>query len=126
MKTKILSILTILALSIGACTDYLDPYPNGDRSDEDIWKYPEMAQGLVGQAYDYLSRNYNDNEGAYLDCATDNAVATSTSSDIQNIAVGSWTISNDPFADYWNRDYRGIASVNRFLETAKGSTPATL
>jgi len=120
MKTKLIYTLALLTFIFSACEDYLEPYPNGDRSDEDIWVYPEMAQGLIGQAYDFIPRNYNDNDGAFLDCATDNAVSTSTTRNIRNISVGAWTTSNDPFDNYWERNYRGIASINRFLEDDKG------
>jgi len=120
MKNILKYMIAGLVVLFAGCQDYLEPYPNGDRSDEDIWVYPEMAQGLVGQVYDFMPRNYNDDEGAYLDCATDNAVSTSTTRSIRNISVGAWTTSNDPFDGYWERDYRGISSLNRFLEDDKG------
>ena len=118
-KTKIilLGIVTVLLVS---CVDFLEPYPNGDRSKEDIWEYQEMVQGLVGKSYDYLSRNYNNNEGAYMDCITDNAVRTSTTDAMRQLAVGSLTTGMDPFRTYWDNDYKGINLVNMFLDERKG------
>ena len=105
---------------LGSCVKYLDPYPNGDRSSEDLWNYQDMIQGLVGQCYDYMPRNYNDNEGAYLDCATDNAVVTSTTNTLRSLAVGTLSTTQDPFKVYWDRDYKAIRLVNTFLKDRRG------
>ncbi len=120
MKSIKIILFGCLALLIGSCTDYLDPYPNGDRQEEDIWGYQDMVQGLVGQCYDNMPRNYNDNEGAYLEGATDNAVLTSNTNSMKRLANGSLVTSQDPFQTYWDRDYRSIRSVNMFLENRRG------
>lgn len=114
--TFILLIGTLLA----SCVDYLDPYPNGNRDSEDLWQYQDMVQGLVGQCYDYMPRNYNDNEGVYLDGASDDVVITSTTNSMTRLAVGSLPTSQDPFRTYWDRDYRAIYSVNLFLKDRRG------
>ena len=120
MKTKtILLFGGILALT-GACSKYLDPYPNGDRSSEDIFLYQDMVQGLVGQCYDNMPRNYNDNEGVYLDWATDDAVSTNPTQATRRLAVGSLTTGSDPFSTYWTRDYNSLKLVNMFLKDRRG------
>lgn len=120
MKTKTILLLGgILALS-GACSKYLDPYPNGDRSSEDIFLYQDMVQGLVGQCYDNMPRNYNDNEGVYLDWAADDAVSTNPTQATRRMAVGSLTTASDPFSTYWTRDYNSIKLVNMFLKDRRG------
>lgn len=120
MNTKRITILTLLVVLLSSCADYLDPYPNGDRSRDDIWRYQDMVQGLVGSCYDFLPRNYNDNEGAYLDCATDNAVATSSTHSLRRLAIGAITTGQDPFQTYWDDDYKAILRLNMFLEDRKG------
>lgn len=120
MKTKNLILLGTLAVFFVSCVDFLDPYPNGDRSKEDIWQYQDMVQGLVGQCYDNMSRNYDNNEGAYFDCISDNAVQTSTTASLRQMAVGALTTGQDPFRTYWDRDYKSINLVNMFLEDRKG------
>lgn len=114
----LISGLVIIMLS--SCTDYLDPYPNGDISGEELWGYQNMVQGLVGQCYDYMPKNYDDNEGAYLDCASDNAVLTSTTGNIRRLAVGTLSTDMDPFFTYWDRDYMAIRSLNLFLNDNRG------
>jgi len=121
MKTKnILFLLGFLLVGLTACVKYLDAYPNGARSDSDVWKYPEMAQGLIGQMYSGIPKNYDNNEGAYLDCATDNAVSTSTTRDMDKLALGLTVTSSDPFQTYWDRDYKQIYQANMFLTGRKG------
>ena len=124
MKTKIILLGVLLIMGV-SCTDYLDPYPNGDKSTEDIWKYQDMVQGLVGQCYDNMTRNYDNNEGAYLDCATDDGVSTVSTQAMRRLALGALTPSadynsSDLFANYWARDYASIKLVNMFLKDRRG------
>jgi hypothetical protein len=131
MKTKTILLLGGILALFGACTKYLDPYPNGDRSSEDIWLYQDMVQGLVGQCYDNMSRNYWEsgtstsnintcNEGVGMDFATDDAVSTSPTQALRRLAVGSLTTGNDPFANLWTRDYNSLKLVNMFLKDRRG------
>ncbi len=120
MVTKKILLLGFILVLISSCRKYLDPYPNGDYSDEDIWEYQNMVQGLVGQCYDWMPKNYNDNEGAYIDGATDNAVLTNSTYVLRRMAVGAMTTSNDAFQTYWTRDYRAIRNVNLFLKDRRG------
>ena len=120
MKTRKILLSTIIAVCLLSCSDFLDPYPNGDRSEEDLWEYQDMVQGLIGQSYDYMSRNYDNNEGAYFDCMSDNAVRTSTTDPLRQLAVGALTTGQDPFRTYWDRDYKAIRLLNMFLEDRKG------
>lgn len=119
MKTEKI-YLAIIAVCLLSCDGFLDPYPNGDRSTEDLWEYQDMVQGLIGQSYDYMSRNYDNNEGAYLDCISDDAVRTSTTDPLRQLAVGALTTGQDPFRTYWDRDYKAIRLLNMFLEDRKG------
>ncbi|MPR33088.1 RagB/SusD family nutrient uptake outer membrane protein [Salmonirosea aquatica] len=114
------AFLLLIGTLLASCVDYLDPYPNGNRDSEDLWQYQDMVQGLVGQCYDFMPRNYNDNEGVYLDGASDDVVITSTTNNITRLAVGSLPTSQDPFRTYWDRDYRAIYSVNLFLKDRRG------
>jgi hypothetical protein len=125
MKTKIISIAGLILLLAVSCKDYLDPYPNGIRTGEDIWLYQENVQGLVTRCYDNMSRNYGRsttyaNEGVYLDGASDDAVITTTTQPLHRLATGSITTNQDPFLTYWNRDYQSIYLVNLFLKDRRG------
>lgn len=120
MTTKRILLSGLILMLIMSCSKYLDPFPNGDYSDEDIWNYQNLVQGLVGQCYDNMPRNYNDNEGAYLDGATDNAVITSSTNNMNRLASSTMTPSNDAFLTYWSRDYKSIRNVNLFLKDRKG------
>ncbi len=119
MKIKILTFSIIIGLLV-SCNDFMDPYPNGGYTTDDIWDYQDMVQGLIVECYTYMATNYNNNEGAYLDGATDNAVITNTSNAVRRLAVGALPTSSDPFLSYWIRDYDGIYLANLFLKDRKG------
>jgi starch-binding outer membrane protein, SusD/RagB family len=121
MNSKIVLIGSFIILTyLTSCINYLDPYPNGDRSFDDLWEYQGMVQGLVGQSYDYMPRQYNDNEGVYFDGATDDAVLTSSTNDMRRLALGTLPTSRDPFVTFWDRDYKAIKLVNTFLKDRMG------
>lgn len=123
MKTKRIILLASIIALLGSCAKYLEPYPNGNYDSESLWEYQNLVQGLVGNCYDLVNsdtRNYNDIEGAYLDGATDNAVVTSSTNVMSRYAVNSMTTSQDPFATYWDRDYRAIRNCNLFLKDRRG------
>jgi hypothetical protein len=122
MDTKKIIFLGFILVLLGSCTKYLEPYPNGSKDSDQIWLYPENIQGLIGQCYDYINptNNYNDNEGAYLDGATDNAVITSSTNTIHKLAINTITTSQDIFQTYWDRDYKIIREVNLFLKDRRG------
>ncbi|MCJ7447658.1 MAG: RagB/SusD family nutrient uptake outer membrane protein [Bacteroidales bacterium] len=129
MKTKKITILFgALIILISSCKDYLDPWPNGNYDNENIWEYQNMVQGIINRCYDNIDaysvgnsyRTYNDNEGAFLDGVTDDAVITSTANTLRRYAVNAMTSSNDPFATYWDRDYRTISQCNIFLKDGRG------
>lgn len=105
---------------LSSCQDFLDPRPNGERTGEDIWDFQANIQGLIGRCYDNMPTNYNDNEGAYLEGATDNAVLTSSTHTLRRFATGALTTGQDPFLTYWNRDYQSINLVNMFLNDRRG------
>ncbi len=120
MNKKVLLLSVLILWLTGSCKDYLNPYPNGIRTGEDIWKYQENIQGLIGRCYDYMSTNYDNNEGVYLDGATDDAEITSSTNALRRLATGSITTGQDPFLTYWNRDYQAIYLVNLFLKDRRG------
>jgi starch-binding outer membrane protein, SusD/RagB family len=123
MKTKKIIILGFIIALLGSCAKFLEPYPNGNYDSKMIWDYQWQIQGLIGYCYDQVNsnnRNYNDNEGVYLDGATDDAVMTSTTNVMSRYAVNSMTTSQDPFATYWDRNYRAIRNCNLFLKDRRG------
>lgn len=106
--------------ALTGCSGFLDPYPSAIRDEEYILTSPTAMQGLIGECYEWISTNYNNNEGAYMDCLTDNAVRTSRTDVISRMAVGVTSPSNDPFQTYWTRDYQGIYNTNLFLHEGNG------
>ena len=120
MNTKISLLAGLIMLISVSCENFLEPFPRGYYTDEDIWNYPNLVEGLINRCYDLMAYNYNDNEGAYLDGATDNAVITSTLHPLQRMATGALITGQDPFRTYWDRNYRGIYQLNLFLKDRKG------
>lgn len=120
MKNKAKIYLGAALLAFSSCTDFLDPYPYGNFPEEEFWKNQGAVQGLVNQCYSYMKKDYNNNEGYFLDGATDDAVLTNTMEAMTKLATGALTTSADPFKAFWTDDYKAIALVNKFLENRNG------
>lgn len=121
MKTlKIAAVAALTVSVLSSCSGFLDPYPSAIRSEEYIITSPTAMQGLIGECYEWIPTNYNNNEGAYLDCMTDNAVRTSKTDAISRMAIGVNSPENNPFQTYWSRDYQGIYNTNLFLKDGNG------
>jgi starch-binding outer membrane protein, SusD/RagB family len=123
MKTKKILIFGFIALLVSSCVNYLEPYPQGNYDSDQLWEYQELVQGLIGYCYDQVNsnnRNYVDNEGLYLDGATDDAVLTSSTHAMSRYTQNALTTSQDPFATYWDRNYRAIRNCNLFLKDRRG------
>jgi starch-binding outer membrane protein, SusD/RagB family len=123
MKIKRIILFGFIIALLGSCANYLDPYPQGNYDSETLWNYQNLVQGLIGYCYDNLNsnvRNYTDNESVYLDGATDDAVITSPTHVLRRYALNTMTTGQDPFATYWDRDYRSIRNCNLFLKDRRG------
>lgn len=123
MKTKKLFIFVLIAALFSSCVDYLEPYPQGNYTEETLWEYQSQVQGLIGYCYDQINsnnRNYVDNEGIYLDGATDDAVITSSTNVMRRYTQNTMITSQDPFETYWDRNYRAIRNCNLFLKDRRG------
>lgn len=116
-KTVYIICSLILAVS---CKGFLDPYPSAIRDEQFVTSSPTTMQGLIGECYEWISTNYNNNEGAYLDCLTDNAVRTSKTDVMTRLATGISSTDNNPFQTYWTRDFQGIYNCNLFLKDGNG------
>jgi hypothetical protein len=122
MNTKKILLFAFMLVLLGSCVNYLEPYPQGNKDSENIWEYSENINGLIGYCYDNMNsnRNYNDNEGVYLDGATDDVVITSSTQAMRRLAVNTITTGQDPVQTYWDRDYKAIRNVNLFLKDRRG------
>ncbi len=123
MKTKRIFIYGLILALLSSCADYLEPYPQGNYDEDMLWEYQTLVQGLIGYCYDQVNsntRNYADNEGIYLDGATDDAVLTSSTHVMRRYTQNTMTTSQDPFATYWDRNYRAIRNCNLFLKDRRG------
>ena len=111
MKIKNIVLTTAAVALLGSCVNYLEPYPQGNYDTEMLWDYQSLVQGLIGYCYDQVNsnvRNYTGNEDIYMDAITDDGVITSSTHVMRRYANNTMTTSQDPFATYWDRDYRAI------------------
>jgi len=120
--SKYLFLTAIIALS--SCNSLLDKQFDDTLSDTQILRDPSLMMGLQTSIYNYMPRNdfsYNVIGSSMLDCATDDGMESSGSSDIHNMTNGAWS-PNKTIDDQWSRLYKGIRKCYLFFNYIDRST----
>jgi SusD family. len=103
-----------------ACEDALDTKLTWQIGDSDVWRVPELAQGVLYKAYSGIANRPDCFEDNFLDCATDNAVTNMRSSAVYRLGMGGMTAFTNPIAN-WDNAYNMLEYVNSFLENGLSS-----
>jgi len=109
MKKLIIYLLPVLFLT--SC-DFLEPRPIQDQTDEDLWSVADYGEGILTIAYTTLNATYP----VDMDYYTDNAVPSVAG--INDLALGSWTVENNPIGD-WDTYYNNLKYINLFIKKGK-------
>lgn len=113
-RINIIFLLCSLFLLI-ACENVLEEKKVNQWTEDDVWRVPQMAQGVLMKAYAGIANVPDNSGGNFLDAATDNALTNSYSSSVYKVAMGGMTTSVNPF-DNWSVCYDQLQYVHQFLE----------
>ena len=111
MKIKNILVLAILAGSFCACADLITPSVENAQTEEQMFKDPASAQGVLGYAYSTLPFETS----STTDIATDDAVTNDLGSSYRSMAQGTWAANNDPVSQ-WQARKITIQYMNIFLK----------
>ena len=106
-------------LALCSCESMFENKIVNEWSDEEVWRIPELAEGVLLQAYSEIPRRVDNFDGDFLDAATDNAVTNKWSSDVYIVGNGGLS-ANDNRIGNWSVCLSQIQTINEFLE--KGLT----
>lgn len=82
----------------------------------------DKVKEVMTNVYGYLQSGFSSVGGTMLDCASDDAVYTSSTDSIKTYFDGSWSASN-VIDDQWGHLYSGIRAANYFLENCPEDFP---
>ena len=111
MKIKNILILAILAGSFCACADLINPSVQNAQTEEQMFKDPSSAQGILGYGYANLPFETK----STTDIATDDAVTNDLGNTYRSMAQGTWAANNDPMSQ-WQARKITIPYMNLFLK----------
>jgi len=111
MKIKNILILAILAGSFCACADLINPSEQNAQTEEQMFKDPSSAQGILGYGYANLPFETK----STTDIATDDAVTNDLGNSYRSMAQGTWAANNDPMSQ-WQARKIAIQYMNLFLK----------
>ena len=121
MKKILWMIISLAAaLLLGACNGFLDQLPSGNYTDENYADYPALVRGYVEKAYSLRPSSYLSTPGMACDGYADNMAWRDRGSAMWRFCTGASTMSDDPLAGLWTRDYTGIYYCNLFLHESLG------
>lgn len=112
LRIMIIPVISVLAMS---CEDVLDTKPINEWDDGKVWNIPELAEGVLVQAYSAISGTPDNFDGNFLDAATDNAVTNSYTSGVYKVGIGGITKADNPISN-WNDCYTQMQHIHLFLE----------
>lgn len=108
-------ISLILLTALCSCEDIFENKTVNEWSDEEIWRIPELAEGVLMQAYSAIPRRADNFDGDFLDAATDNAVTNAWSSAVYAVGGGGISTINNRLGN-WSECLSQIQTINEFLE----------
>ena len=117
MKIKNILILAIMAGSFCACADLINPSEQNAQTEEQMFKDPSSAMGILGYAYGNLPFETK----STTDIATDDAVTNDLANSYRSMAQGTWAANNDPMSQ-WQARKITIQYLNLFLKNAENVT----
>ncbi len=117
MKLKNILILAIMAGSFCACADLINPSEQNAQTEEQMFKDPSSAMGILGYAYGNLPFETK----STTDIATDDAVTNDLANSYRSMAQGTWAANNDPMSQ-WQARKITIQYLNLFLKNAENVT----
>lgn len=100
-----------LLLPIVSCDDFIDPAPENILGKDDIYYRPNLAQGLLINAYLRIPTN----GWSFSEMATDDAVSNDLTNGYLNMATGQWASNSNP-VDRWTSAQSAIQYINVVLE----------
>ena len=106
-------------LLMSSCENVLDTKVTWQIGDDDVWRIPELAMGVLHKAYNGISNRPDCYAENFLDAATDNAVCTQRSASVYLLGQGAMTAFNNPIGN-WATCYSMLEYINSFLENGLG------
>ena len=119
MKTKYIIYIFSCTILLSSCENSLETKTTFEWEDSDVWRVPDLAEGVLMNAYLSIPIRPDRYGNNFLDCATDNALTTSYESNVYKAATGGITAFNNPLGN-WSSAFGQLQHINIFLE--KGLT----
>ena len=125
----IVSVLTLVFM-LSACSDFLDPRIQRRMSQDQLITQPDQIAGIITYAYssaiqenmDKVGSVYGNNNqpGAFLDCATDNAIVNQEGNNVYRMAStpGWWTTRSTFIGGSWGwgGSYEKLRDIETFFD----------
>lgn len=111
MKLKKIILFGMVAMAFTACDDLIDPALENNMDITQMYTNPEIARGILDNAWLVLPFD----ENPTTDVATDDAVSNDVDNSYKKMALGQWTASTNPM-NQWEARYHSIQYCNLFLE----------
>jgi len=120
-------VLCVLALSLGACSKFVDLAPVSDATTENAYQSASDAEAALTGAYDAFQQEYYvwDNIN-FTDVVSDNYYAGGDNPEVFQMDLLTYTPVNSRLFNAWSQLYTGIARVNIILQKVPAITDPKL
>jgi hypothetical protein len=121
-KIKLYFVLILFGMFTGiSCEDYLDPEPDGRKTEKEIFNNYQYALGYFADLYNQLPAGFHsigdETTGYAMEaCATDEAEHSDNASIVKKYNDGSWNKQNFPDQYIYSKYYAALRKLSIFLE----------
>lgn len=115
MKNINIILVVLAGLLLFSCEDVLDNKQVNEWEAEDVFRIPQMAEGVLNKAYANIDNRPDYFENNFLDAATDNATTTGTNLNVYRIGQGLVTNFSNQIGN-WGACYDNFQFIHQFME----------
>ncbi|WP_298652243.1 RagB/SusD family nutrient uptake outer membrane protein [uncultured Proteiniphilum sp.] len=119
MKKIIYLLGIIVPITFWSCDDALGTKYNNTFGDEYTWTLPDVALGVLMNAYNNIPSSPNSYGNDFLDVATDNALTGTRSSSLYRFTQGGLN-ANSNALNNWSLAYDQFQHIHAFMENGLG------
>jgi hypothetical protein len=115
MKKINILLMAVACLAFVACEDVLDNKTTNEWDESDVFRIPQMAEGVLNKAYANIAGRPDNFDNNFLDAATDNAVANRQNVTVYRVGQGMVTQFSTLIGN-WGACYENFQYIHKFME----------
>lgn len=119
---KVLNLLALpVCILLFSCEDVLQNKTVNEWETQDVFRIPQMAEGVLNKAYANIDNRPDNFDNNFLDAATDNALTNSQGTAVYKVGQGLVSAFSTQIGN-WSECYENFQYIHQFMENGLKDT----